>query len=307
MVRKKSRKNLAELKKSRKNLAELKKSIRKFCYLNIYMRNFFCEKCNKEFNKKSTYNSHIIRLNPCVNKDDNTNHVCSHCNKTYSNKYTLKAHTNICKIKIEDNNQIQIEELKKLLFEQQRKFEEHLEKKVEALSQENSNILVNENSNNITNNTTTNNNNNNIINIYSSGKEDLSILSKEDIIKLCTSGTYYPIVAAEILHCNDKYPEFQNVLISNLRSATGLVKINDKWETKSQDELLTNIMKVDKKHISNLMKDLEVDKKLQIKLESTQNEIDTNESKEHHKDKIKRKLYDASKMIKKNKDKVNKV
>jgi len=164
----------------------------------------------------------------------------------------------------------------------------------------NNNITVTEKSHNNSNN----NNNittNNTINIYSSGKEDLSILDKEDILKLCTAGTFYPIIAAEILHCNEKYPEFQNVLISNLRASTGLVKINDKWVTKSHDELLTNMMNVDKKHISTLIKDLVVEKKLQVKLESTQDEIDTNECKEHHKDKIKRKLYDASKMVTKNK------
>ena len=82
-----------------------------------------------------------------------------------------------------------------------------------------------------------------------------------------------------------------------------MVKINDKWVTKSQEELLTNLMRVDKKHILDLMKDLEVDKKLQIKLESTQDEIDTNESKEHQKPKIRQRLYDASNMIKKNKNK----
>jgi ribosomal protein L22 len=55
------------------------------------------------------------------------------------------------------------------------------------------------------------------------------------------------------------------------------------------------------------MKNLEVDDKLQIKLESTKDEIDTNQSKEHQKEKIKRKLYNASKMIKKNKKIVEKV
>ena len=77
--------------------------------------------------------------------------------------------------------------------------------------------------------------------------------------------------------------------------------MDDKWITKTHDELLNNIMNVDKKHITTLIKDLEVDNKLQIKLESTKDEIVTNESKEHHKDKIKQKLYDASKMIIKNK------
>ena len=164
------------------------------------------------------------------------------------------------------------------------------------------------NHSNVTNNNITNNNNNitnitnNIqVNIFSAGKEDLSRLTQEDILKICTSGTYYPIVAAEIIHCNKNYPEFQNFLISNLRSNTGLVLINDNWISKSQDEILSNIMNIDKTHVSNLIKDLKVDNKLQIKLESTKDEIKINESKEHQKPKIKSKLYNASKMIMKNK------
>jgi hypothetical protein len=61
------------------------------------------------------------------------------------------------------------------------------------------------------------------------------------------------------------------------------------------------LLKVDKTHVTTLMKDLKVDDKLLIKFESTKDEIDTNQSKEHQKEKIKRKLYNASKMIKKNK------
>jgi hypothetical protein len=253
-----------------------------------------------------------MRIISCIaDINININNECSYCNKIFSNKYNLKSHLKICKDNIIENDHTlsQIEELKKMFeqkFEEQQKQNEDLKKKVEELSHQsetNNNITVTENSNN--NNTTTTNNN--IINIYSAGKEDLSILSQEDIIKLCTSGTYYPLIAAQILHCNEKYPEFQNVLISNLRATTGKVKINDKWVTRSQDDILTTMMNVDKGHISTLIKDLEVDKKLQIKLESTQTEIDTNESKEHQKSKIKQRLYDASSMIKKNKDKSKKV
>jgi len=257
------------------------------------MPNYICEKCNKQFNKKSAYASHLIRTNPCVKI--NIINECSYCFKNFSLKHNLTAHLKICKQKpiTDDVTQSQIDELKKMLFEQQQKIQEQ-QKQINELSHpseiNNNNITVNENSHN-TNNITNN------ITIYSTGKEDLSLLAKEDILKLCTSGTYYPLVAAEILHCNKKYPEFQNVLISNLRATTGQVKINDEWVTKSQDDILNTMMRVDKKHISSLMKDLEVDKKLQIKLESTQDEIDTNESKEHHKSKIKRKLYDASKMV----------
>ena len=108
-----------------------------------------CEKCNKEFNKKSTYDSHLLRLNPCVKQ--NIIYECIHCNKNYSNKYNLSVHINICKKKnvIIPDTKNDIEELKMLLEEQQKNNEE-LKKKVEELSQLTeshlSNIIVNDNS-----------------------------------------------------------------------------------------------------------------------------------------------------------------
>jgi len=253
----------------------------------------------KIFNKKSSYDCHISRKYPCI-KETIIQNKCNTCNKLYSTKYNLNVHLKSCK---ELSNQFetksQIEELKKMF---EKKIEE-LEKKVELsnTSESNNNITtVNENSHN---NINSNNNITNNINIYSVGKEDLSLLSNEDILKICTSGTYYPIIAAQILHCNEKYPEFQNCLIPNLRSNTGLVKINDNWVSKSHEEIFRTILKVDKSHVSTLMKDLEVDTKLQLKLESTQDEIDTGESKEHQIPKIKESLYNASKMIGKNKKK----
>ena len=252
-----------------------------------------CDKCNKIFNKKSAYKSHLKRVNPCV-KDTNIMNDCEYCNKSYSTKYKLNAHIKKCKEKpIKDNTLSQIDELKKMFEEQQKQIEEQ-KKKIEELShitESNQNITLNENSHNTTNN---------VINIYSTGKEDLSHLSQEDILKLCTSGTYYPIEAAKILHCNKDYPQYQNVYISNLRSNTGKVKINNEWVTKSQDDILNTVMHVDKQHISNLIKDIKVDSKYKVKLESTKDEIDTNECKEHHKHRIKQKFYDASPMVKEN-------
>jgi len=260
---------------------------------------YTCENCNKEFNRKSTYDTHLQRKNPCK-IDIHVNNQCSYCNKLYSTKYNLNVHLKSCKeLSNQFENKSQIEELKKMF---EKKIEE-LEKKVELsnTSETNNNITtVNENSHN---NINSNNNITNNINIYSVGKEDLSLLSNEDIVKICTSGTYYPIIAAQILHCNEKYPEFQNCLIPNLRSNTGLVKINDNWVSKSHEEIFRTILKVDKSHVSTLMKDLDVDTKLQLKLESTQDEIDTNENKEHQIPKIKEHLYNASRMIGKNKKK----
>jgi len=259
------------------------------------MTNYTCEKCNKEFFKKSSYDSHLERIKSCVN-NTKIHYECINCNKTYSTKYNLKVH--ICKKLLEDDKQQQINELKKLLFEHQKKLEELSKDKEKETNQ---NITVNDNSNNTNTNNNIVNNTTNNINIYSVGKEDLSRLSQEEILKICTSGTYYPLLAAEIIHCNEKYPEFQNILISNLRAANGLIKINDKWVSQPQDDILRTMLSIDKNNVSNLIKDIKVDEKLQIKLESTKDEIDTNESKEHMKTKIKNKLYSASKMIMKNK------
>jgi hypothetical protein len=217
--------------------------------------------------------------------------TCIYCNKDYSTKFNLIKHQKgHCKQK-KDQDQKKIDELNMIA-------------KLKEMFFNNPQNVIN---NNITNNNITNNITNNIqVNIYSAGKEDLSRLSHEDVLKICTSGTYYPIVAAEIIHCNKNYPEFQNFLISNLRSNTGLFFSNDNWVSKSQDEILTNIMQIDKKHVSNLIKDLKVDNKLQLKLESTKQEIEDNECKEHQKPKIKEKLYNARKMILKQKKNLDK-
>ena len=293
---------------------------------------YICNKCNKSFTKKYNYTVHINRKNACddfsiinnedykndendendengennendesneniLKNDDIIDNTCPYCHKKFFQKSNVKIHINNKSCRAIKEKQ------KKKMSDQ-----EMIDKMKEMME----NHFRNHTTNNITNNnttTTTNNiNNTNIqVNIYSAGKEDLSRLSQEDILKICTSGTYYPIVAAQVIHCNKNYPEFQNFLISNLRSSTGLVYANDTWVSKSQDEILTNLMRIDKKHVSNLIKDIKVDDKLKVKLESTKDEIDTNEIKEHQKPKIKETLYNASKMIGKNKKTIKKI
>jgi hypothetical protein len=213
-----------------------------------------------------------------------------HCNKHFFHKGNVIKHIErkSCKIiKNKEKTQEMMSKIKEMLLNQAQ------------TNVTNNNINI-DNSTNTTNNNI-NNTQNIQVNIFSAGKEDLSRLSQEDVLRICTAGTYYPIVAAEVIHCNKNYPEFQNFLISNLRSATGLVYANDGWISKTHDELLTSLMRIDKRHVSSLIKNLKVDDKYKVKLESTRDEIDTNESKEHQKPKIKAALYSASKMIVKNK------
>lgn len=259
---------------------------------------FPCKKCNKVFSREGHLRDHMLRKKPCVIEDyegektDISSNECSYCNKKFFSKYNVIKHIDsACKVK-KDKDKENVDNIT-MMNKVKEMFEAHLK---------NNNIT------NITNITNNNNITNNIqVNIFSAGKEDLSRLTQEEILKICTSGTYYPIVAAEIIHCNEKYPEFQNFLISNLRSNTGLVFMNNSWVSKTQDEILSNIMQIDKKHVTNLIKELKVDDKLQVKLESTKDEIINGESKEHQKSKIKSKLYNASKMVKKNKKSTDKI
>jgi hypothetical protein len=74
-----------------------------------------CNKCLKEFNKKSNYKTHINRKTPCNRKTsfescvsnvpklehDSNKHMCQFCNKSYSRKPNLNRHLKTCKIKID--------------------------------------------------------------------------------------------------------------------------------------------------------------------------------------------------------------
>ena len=95
-----------------------------------------CNKCNKTFNRKSSYDNHLKRKNPCTpySADDSkikpnvpkteqsfqnrneSKFKCEFCHRTYSRKPNLNKHLKICKNK-EDNSLK--EELFKLLLSNQ--------------------------------------------------------------------------------------------------------------------------------------------------------------------------------------------
>ena len=83
-----------------------------------------CNNCNKTFDRKSTYDSHLSRITSCV-KNFIVNNDCQYCKKHFSHKYNLTKHLKICK-KVTTNND-EIEELKKIVVEQQKNIEEIIE------------------------------------------------------------------------------------------------------------------------------------------------------------------------------------
>jgi uncharacterized C2H2 Zn-finger protein len=274
------------------------------------MANFKCPKCDKVFTRKLHFDNHINRKTPCIKEKEETTDLsselneiltetnknsfkCKYCQKIFCRNDSLMRHINqnSCKVKKELNDVYlsEIEALKKKLMD-------HASKISELNVERNTNIVSN--SNNTIN--TVNNNVTNQINIVSIGKEDLSKLTQEELLKIATSGVYYPIVAADIIHCNERLPDYQNILISNLRSNKGSVYSVGNWVTKNQDDIIKQLMDVDKMHVTNIIKDIKVDdEKLKNKIEYTKDEL--NESKSHQTDKVRDLLHSKSKMISKNK------
>ena len=283
------------------------------------MSYFKCPKCNKIFTRKLHFENHINRKTSCEKKTDieppvtdlsselndiitetNSNSFkCKYCQKTYCRNDSLQRHINqnSCKVKKELNDvyMSEIESLKK-------KLTDHANKINELNTERNTNIVSN--SNNTIN--TVNNNVTNQINIVSIGKEDISKLTQEELLKIATSGVFYPIVAADIIHCNERLPDYQNILISNLRSSKGSVYSIGNWMTKDQGDIIKQLMDVDKMHVTNIIKDIKVDdEKIKNKIEYTKDEL--KESKAHQTDRVRDLLHSKSKMISKNKNKVKKV
>jgi hypothetical protein len=198
-----------------------------------------CEKCNKEFIKKSAYASHIIRIKPCVKESITTNEF-SYCNKIFSLKHNLTAHLKICKLKpnVDLNTQSQIEELKKKLEEQQKKIEELTE-----LTETNNNQKTETNKNvTINNNNSTNTTNNININIVGLGLENMKDLTPQERGIVCTSGYDFQVKYMQMVHCNKKLPQYNNIEYTNERHNRGRIKINNEWKSLLMDDFINTLV-----------------------------------------------------------------
>ena len=106
-----------------------------------------------------------------------------------------------------------------------------------------SNVTNNINTNN-TNNTNCNNTNitnNNIINVNSIGEEDLSYMTCaviKKILKGVSSGEEFIAKTLAYIHANEDHPENHNIIFSNYRSNSALVKSEDKFEFKNINTVL---------------------------------------------------------------------
>jgi hypothetical protein len=157
-----------------------------------------------------------------IKKTDNT--TCEYCNKEYSAYTHLKRHQKKCK-----NKQQKEDDIKKIKEEHEEVKKQIVELKAQLLQVMNDTYKMhpktfNKINNDIANNQNNNSNsNNNItinnINYVEYGNENLhEIFTPQEAIKLLNYGYNSLEEIIKYTHLNDKYPQFQTIIITNKRN-----------------------------------------------------------------------------------------
>ena len=246
-----------------------------------------CEKCGKEFNRKSNFQYHISKKIPCkknvtisdinikqIQNNPNKSKIiqnnsknlkseteCTFCLKIFSSVCNLNKHmNNSCKIKKQkENNKEEI--FKKLLEENNKQFNKQLNEQKEfmkKMSEENKHLRAevdklksNKNTvkNNHSNNTTNSHNTTNIV-MMDFGKENLQIIDKSEFIKIVKNNKITGVkITDELLkaiHFNDKYPQLNNIYISDINRQKCMIVENNEWKLSPVDQIpqvIENIVK----------------------------------------------------------------
>ena len=229
------------------------------------MDKYSCKICKKTFQRNENLKYHMVH-SVCKEKT----FECRFCKAKFSSKNTMYRHVrDYCKIKrqeSEEKHEIfdrlkQLEECNKQLIEKNKKLEtdnKKLKKDVKvikATSDKNITVSSANTPNTINNKYTTNNNINTgtvvnaTINLVGYGNEDLSKLSKVDILKALQTGYNSTIKLTEAVHFNPDFPEYHNIYISNMKDKYAMMHDGKKWTLTTKDDLISKIYDDKKSYI----------------------------------------------------------
>lgn len=168
--------------------------------------------------------------------------TCIHCNKVFSRIDSLTRHQKTskkCKPKSQKEGYISKEEHHIILNEELNKIKQELtEQFMKMLSDTH---LHTQNIGNQLNDNATQNN----ITIVSLGKEDvLGTLTQQEKLNILNERYKSVLELVKLMHCSGKYPQFNNSIISNLKSEFALTynEKDEKFVTTKKSELVSNIV-----------------------------------------------------------------
>ena len=149
---------------------------------------------------------------------------------------------------------------------------------------------------NSNNNTNSNNTINNTININNYGEENTKYITSDYILNLlkCKPAKAIPELIKHT-HFNDKYPENQNIKITNKKGPHIKVMKNNKWEFQNKEETITDLIDRQQMHLNNEDVEEKIEEKCSI---SEKNNIDRCISLYNSDDKdYMKRLYNESELI----------
>ena len=250
--------------------------------------------------------------------NNDSKYQCFICNKIYQNRSGLFKHkkqkhpnyeTDIRNINDIKNEKSEIDKFKELFMTQISKLEyknrelDNKNKELELL------VKTSKPKNNTTNNiNTTNNTNNGIINniqIVQFGKENSNLLTKEEISKiLYERGIDGLLASIEVLHFNNRLPQYKNIRLTNLKSKYIDVHNGIKWIKENQDKVLNDTLENHTYHLQTICDDTGNSKRIKnsvkniIKDYSEANKLDTEEKKITNNKKTIKKISDKKEEVK---------
>lgn len=240
-------------------------------YHNDKQTIFKCDNCPKTFTKKYSLDRHLVT---CSN--NNNDHQCKYCDAQFNRKDNLIRHLKTCsegpnkdifdklKLNIMDiissysnsddmKNEIDNLDYEKLVLENaQNQNSNNNTNQIHSNNTNSNNTTNNLNNSNNTQNNTQNNTSNIHINLVSLGNENLSeTLSKEEQIAILKKRCKSLEELIKYVHFNDKYPQFQNIYIKNIKGNDVMI-----YDDETKDFKMSNRTEEINKLIGERMDDI---------------------------------------------------
>ena len=288
-------------------------------------KNYYsCKHCNKEYRHRQSLHNHIklkhISNHSIINipkiyqyytpKPPENDINCKYCNKSFSFSSGKYRHQKNCK---KQGNEVitkkeHILELKKLKEELTEEFTKIIKEHYQLKP---SSIEHHYKLNNSFNNTDIGTQNN--ITIVQLGKEDvLGTLTQKEKLTILNERYKSVIELVKLMHCSGKYPQFNNTIISNLKSEFALTydEHEEQFVTMKKNELVSDIVSHRTADVEDILEEnkskisKQTNKKVKELLEILEKddiiltEEDTEFIKEHN-TKIMTTIYDNRKELKK--------
>ena len=240
---------------------------------------FACDNCNREFSTQQNLNYHTNH-NACKT----ANYECKYCNKQFTAYSNMHRHVkSTCKEKKKsDKNKEDI--LQKLIKDREKDHEEFLKLKEQVKKQskqlkekdkqlkekdkqlkekdkqlkkiikidKSDNSIKTIKTNNINNGTI--NNNVNVI-LVGYGKEDMSKINKDKMLKILQQGFDSTLHLTDHVHFNPDLPEYNNIYISNMKDKFAMMFNGKDWVLTMKDDLVQKVYDDKKNYIETNLDD----------------------------------------------------